>query len=83
MQLLLNLYGYSAINKIHYSLLFLFSNRHTESAKTRSILNDLIAEAHEIRENQTFRQTAINQAKQLQTHDDEIVSGPSTDSYDL
>lgn len=43
-----------------------------ESAKTRSILNDMIAEAHEIRENQTYRQTAINQAKQLQNQDDEI-----------
>lgn len=32
----------------------------------------MIAEAHEIRENQTYRQTAINQAKQLQNQDDEI-----------
>lgn len=43
-----------------------------ESAKTRSILNDMILEAHEIRENQTYRQTAINQAKQLQNQDEEI-----------
>lgn len=44
-----------------------------ECAKTRTILNDLIAEAHEIRENQTYRQTAINQAKQLQNHTEETV----------
>ncbi len=46
----------------------------TESAKTRSILNDMIAEAHVIRENQTYRQVAINQAKQLQNHTEETVS---------
>lgn len=34
----------------------------------------MIAEAHEIRENQTFRQVAINQAKQLQNHTEETVS---------
>ena len=48
-------------------------NYFVESAKTRSILNDLIAEAHEIRENQTYRQVAINQAKQLQNHTEETV----------
>ncbi|KAG4076890.1 hypothetical protein HA402_015877 [Bradysia odoriphaga] len=42
-----------------------------QSAKTRSILNDMIAEAHVIRENQTYRQVAINQAKQLQNHTEE------------
>lgn len=36
----------------------------------------MIAEAHEIRENQTYRQVAINQAKQLQNHAEEIVSLP-------
>lgn len=35
----------------------------------------MIAEAHEIRENQTFRQVAINQAKQLQNHTEETVRG--------
>lgn len=45
-----------------------------ESPKTRSILNDMIAEAHVIRENQTYRQVAINQAKQLQNHTEETVS---------
>lgn len=44
-----------------------------ESAKTRTILNEMIAEAHEIRENQTYRQVAINQAKQLQNHTEETV----------
>lgn len=34
----------------------------------------MIAEAHEIRENQTYRQAAINQAKQLQNHSEEMVS---------
>lgn len=34
----------------------------------------MIAEAHEIRENQTYRQVAINQAKQLQNHTEETVN---------
>lgn len=34
----------------------------------------MIAEAHVIRENQTYRQVAINQAKQLQNHTEETVS---------
>lgn len=45
----------------------------TESAKSRSILNDMILEANEIRENQQYRQQAINQAKQLQNHIEETV----------
>lgn len=34
----------------------------------------MIAEAHVIRENQTFSQVAINQARQLQNHTEETVS---------
>lgn len=45
-----------------------------ESAKSRSILNDMILEANEIRENQQYRQQAINQAKQLQNHIEETVN---------
>lgn len=33
----------------------------------------MIAEAHKIRENQTFGPVAINQAKQLQNHTEETV----------
>lgn len=33
----------------------------------------MIAETHELRENQTYRQVAINQAKQLQNHTEETV----------
>lgn len=53
-------------------MLIVVSGCVAESAKTRSILNDMILEAHDIRENQTYRQTAINQAKQLQNQDDDI-----------
>ncbi|XP_055688128.1 serine/threonine-protein kinase 3 [Lutzomyia longipalpis] len=49
----------------------LLQHEFIKNAKSRSILRQMIAEAHEIRENQSNRQIAINQAKQLQNQHEE------------
>ncbi|XP_059614362.1 serine/threonine-protein kinase hippo isoform X2 [Phlebotomus argentipes] len=49
----------------------LLQHEFIKNVKPRSILRAMIAEAHEIRENQSNRQMAINQAKQLQNQHEE------------
>lgn len=43
-----------------------------ENAKPRTILSQMIAEACEARENQRTRPLGINQAKSIQTQQDEV-----------
>uniref|UniRef100_A0A1L8DKI6 non-specific serine/threonine protein kinase n=2 Tax=Nyssomyia neivai TaxID=330878 RepID=A0A1L8DKI6_9DIPT len=49
----------------------LLQHEFIKNAKSRNMLRPMIVEAHDIRENQSNRQIAINQAKQLQNQHEE------------
>lgn len=62
-------------------MFFIFS---AENARPRSILNDMIAEAHSIREDIVDRQMSNTlQARQHQVHPEETVSKCSVHGNDL